>query len=99
MALDINRPEGTAPDPEGLTPPERRFMDAFFGPAKYNATRAAQTAGYASRSRGALRVSAHRLLHRPRVRAALRTREARERSARAALAVFPQSSRTKSAGL
>jgi hypothetical protein len=32
MALDINRPEGKAPDPEGLKPPERRFVEALLRP-------------------------------------------------------------------
>ena len=58
---------------------ERRFVDSYFGPAKYNATRAAELAGYAAGSRQALRVTAHRLLHRPRVKAALRTAERRWR--------------------
>lgn len=72
-------PAPGAPDYEGLTPPERRFVDSYYGPAKYNATRAAEMAGYAAGSRQALRVTAHRLLHRPRVRAALRTAERRWR--------------------
>src|SRR5215218_5163535 len=59
-------------DPHGLTPMERKFVEAIYGPAKGNATKAAELAGYkADASRGALRVSASRLLHRPRVRRAM----------------------------
>jgi hypothetical protein len=61
------------PDPEGLTPQERRFVEAYYRGAKYNATRAAEMAGYAAGSRQALRVTAWRLMHRPRVSAALKT--------------------------
>jgi hypothetical protein len=68
-----------APDHEGLTPMERRFVECYYGPAKFNATRAAEMAGYAAGSRQALRVTAHRLLHRARVRAALQTAERRWR--------------------
>ena len=64
-------PAETRPNPHGLTPAERRFVDAYYGGAKYNATRAAEMAGYKPDSRQALRVTAHRLLHRPRVRKAM----------------------------
>ena len=50
---------------------ERKFVEAMAGPARWNATRAAGLAGYSTNSYGALRVTAHRLLHRPRVRVAI----------------------------
>ena len=76
----------TTPDPEGLTPQERLFVRAYYREAKYNATRAAQLAGYSTNSRGGLRVTGWRLMHRPRVRLALRTeyRLFREREAKRA---------------
>lgn len=65
-----------ASDPHGLTRLERAFVAAFWSTARLNATKAARLAGYsAGGSYGALRVSAHRLLHRPRVRQAFRDAE------------------------
>lgn len=54
-----------------LTVRERRFVRFYLGDANGIGTVAAELAGYASDNRRALAVTAHRLMHRPRVRAAL----------------------------
>src|SRR5262245_34950357 len=50
---------------------ERRFVWAFLNNGGRDATAAARDAGYADTGTGAIRVVAHDLVHRPRVREAL----------------------------
>lgn len=60
-----------------LNPRERRFMDAYLGGARGNATKAARLAGYAG-STDVLKVQGSRLLTKANVRAAIDRRLARD---------------------
>lgn len=54
-----------------LSERERRFVDAFMGPARGNATEAARLAGYA---KGSAHVTASRMLRKAKVRTAIEAR-------------------------
>ena len=53
---------------DGLTVMQRRFIDAYMGPARYNATKAAKLAGYSQRTAYSI---GHELKNKPHVRAAI----------------------------
>lgn len=56
---------------DGLTLRQREFVKAITGPARGNATRAAEMAGYASENRNALKATASELLAKPCVQEAI----------------------------
>jgi phage terminase small subunit len=67
-------PSRDGPSSRPLSARERLFVEAYVGVARYNATRAAELAGYSTRSRIALRRHASDVLARPRVAAAIAER-------------------------
>lgn len=64
-----------------LTPRERRFVECYAGPG--TGAEAAKSAGYSSKSYGALKVAASKLLERSEIRAAIEERAGRAEAARA----------------
>lgn len=64
--------EESLPELDALTPQHRAFVVAYVGQARFNASAAAQIAGYSATSRGSLRSTASTVLRRPDVQAALR---------------------------
>jgi len=59
-----------------LTPKQQRWLAAYLGAARFNATEAAHMAGYAG-DRRTLAVSGYRAAHNPRLAAAIKAEEAR----------------------
>jgi hypothetical protein len=72
-------PDDDAPGDEQLTPKQRRFVEAYVGPAAFNGAKAAEMAGYRSDNRESLTVTASENLRKPNVSRALARRLAATR--------------------
>jgi len=55
-------------DEDGFTEMQRAFLEAYIGPARYNATEAARRAGYSKRTAHSI---VHELKNKPHIRAAI----------------------------
>lgn len=69
-------------DEDGFTEMQRAFLEAYIGPARYNASEAARRAGYSERTAHAI---GHELKNKPHIRTAIEEdmRELEKRTQRA----------------
>jgi Terminase small subunit len=71
MEMNANRSHDLGEAMSALSEQQQKFVWAYAGSGQENATRAAIAAGYVDNNNGSIRVQAHRLLHNPRIKAAL----------------------------
>lgn len=64
----------TVDNPHGLTPLELRFVEAYCGVARYNATKAHELAGYSATTYDGRRTNAHKVLTKDHVQKAVAAR-------------------------
>ncbi len=72
IAQDLGKLDDLGDD--GLTPRQKLFIEAYLGPARLNASKAAKLAGYSAKSPSSLRLQASRLLANACVQSRVRAR-------------------------